>query len=174
MLPVEIQQKFDAVAERYADRLIKDVRDVLSRPAYRRSGALESSLAVSVVPSTSTEPPKIVLTYAEQGFYIGYNSPMWSKMPNIERLKQWAKDVSFTGPIPGYKDASKSNLPPWKAIERRVWAIAMAKKKFDTHKPKKWKRAAGIGDILKELNAETYEQFAREIEHIMVDSLTKP
>lgn len=174
MIPKLTQQKLDALAERYAARLLADVKAVLNTPQYKNSGELESSLKIIVIPSTELEAPKIILTYADQGFYLGYKSPQWTKIPNIDKLNKWAATKTFDlGDIPGYEYGTASRLPIEKQKERIVFAIAKNKRKEDTWKPRKWKKAARLGDLLSDLNVDTLSAYAKDIENLLADAISK-
>jgi len=174
MIPKITQTKLDAIAERYAAKLLADVKAVFDRPDYRNQGELADSLKVSVTKCTDRESPKIILTYADQGFYIGYKSPQWTKLPKIERLKKWAETKTISlGDIPGYEYGSASNISVEKQKERIVWAIAKNKRKEDTWKQKKWKNAAGLGDLLKDLNQSTIITYANDVENMLADAISK-
>jgi hypothetical protein len=169
MIPELIQKELNEVAEVHGRKLLADVRGVFER--LRRSGELLQSLELQVIKSTSKESPRILLTYADQGFFIGAKNLQWTKLPDITKLQEWAKNVQFTGRVPGYKDGVAPNLPPWKVQERKLWAIAYGKKKFDTHKPKPWKREARIGDLIKKMNTDAIEAFSQAIESILTRAL---
>jgi len=173
MIPVQTQKKLDELAGHYSKKLLSDVYKVLSSSKYRRSGKLLDSLHIVVSRATQTEAPVILLRYADQGYYIGYKSPQWTRLPPVDDLLEWAKNISFAGPIPGYKANSSSNLPPWKAKERIVWAIAKNKRKFDTWKAKPWKREAKLSDLLKDLNKSTIEAWVEDVEQILSDAISK-
>jgi hypothetical protein len=174
MIPKITQQKLDAIAQKYAARLLADVKAVLNTPQYKNSGELESSLKILVVPATDLEAPKIILTYADQGFYLGYKNPQWTKVPDIEKLKKWAETkVTDLGDIPGYEYGTASRLPIEKQKERIVWAIAKNKRKEDTWKPRKWKNAAKLGNLLSDLNVDTLSAYAKDVENLLADAISK-
>jgi hypothetical protein len=171
MISKQLQPILNELAEKYAAILLSQAKDVLSRAEFRATGELVNSLKVEIVPCTDQKSPLIVLRYADQGYYIGYKSPQWTKVPNLDKMKEWAKTVEFNGPVPGYKDGSP--LPPWKAKERIAAAIAYDKRKNDTWKAKPWKNRRGInlGELLGKLNTETLEAYTQEIESTLVKSL---
>jgi hypothetical protein len=174
MIPSITQAKLNQLADDYAQKLLANVKQVFEQPEYRSSDELLNSLSIQVTRATSDEPPRIILTYADQGFFIGYKNPQWTKLPIIEKLKQWADSPSFSvGSIPGYKSGTASGLSVEKQKERIVWAIAKNKRKEDTWKQKKWKNAAGLGDLLSALNKDTLQSFAKDIEKILVDGIAK-
>lgn len=173
MIPAATQQLLNELAHKYGNELINNVRNVLSQPAYRNSGELADSLKLIITPATDTEAPTIVLTYADQGFFIGYKNPQWTKLPNIEKLKKWAETkITSLGDIPGYEYGTASSLSVEKQRERIVWAIAKDKRKEDTWKPKKWKNAARLGDILSMINKDTIEVWRKQVEEVLANSIT--
>jgi hypothetical protein len=112
-----------------------------------------------------------VITYADQGFFIGQRSPQWTQLPDVEMMEEWAKNIQFTGTVPGYKNGVAPALPPWKAKERIAFAIARNKQRFDTHKPKRWKREAKLPTLLEELNKETIANYNKDIEDILTAAI---
>jgi hypothetical protein len=168
MIPVSTQIKLNELAMKFGNQLLQDVRRAFEK--YSRSGALSASPELTITKASATEAPKIIVIYADQGFFIGQRNPQWTKVPNIDKLEEWAKDVAFSGPVPGYKN-SAPNLPPWKVKQRQLWAIAKGKQKFDTHRRKTWKRDAKLGQLLAELNTVTLEAYNKEIESLLIHSI---
>ncbi|HMG90754.1 MAG TPA: hypothetical protein VK589_11865 [Chryseolinea sp.] len=174
MIPKITQQKLDALAQQYATRLLGDVKEVFNRPEYINSGELADSVQVTIIKSTDNDAPVIALTYADQGFFIGYKNPQWTKLPVVAELEKWAakRGLDF-GNIPGYTYGTAPGLSTEKKIERIAWAIAKNKRKEDTWKQKKWKKSANLGDLLKDLNTETIAAYARDIEGLLADAISK-
>lgn len=172
MIPKQIQPKLNELAREYAEKLYASAKEVLSKDEFRNTGELVDSLRVSIIPCRDDAPPEIVLEYADQGYYIGYKKPQWTRVPNIEKIRKWAESINFTGPVPGYK-GDASSLPPWKAKERIISAIAWNKRKFDTWKAKPWKGRRGIdlGKLLRSLNEEVLDAWARKVEEILASSI---
>lgn len=163
MIPVTVQQHLNEIAHRYGDRLMTQVKAVLEK--YQNTGALVQSLKLEIKPATDRSAPTISLIYEDQGYYIGYKNPQWTKQPNITKLLEWAQTKTFTT-IPGY--SATSNLPEFKKRERVAWAIARDKLKNDTWKPKRWKREANLGQLIKELNSDTIlKAYKEEFQHIL-------
>lgn len=173
MIPQITQEKLNALADQYARQLLNQVKEVLSQPAYHNSGELEESLKISITKATATEAPVILLTYADQGFFIGYKNPQWTSLPNVDKIKKWAliKTLSI-GDIPGYTYGTAPNITDEKKIERIAWAIAKNKRKEDTWKQKKWKNASGLGDLLRSLNENTIKAWIKDVETILAESIT--
>lgn len=173
MIPKSIQEQLNQLAHKYAQQLLSQVTGVLSQPQYQAEGELAESLKVSVTPSTDTQAPVILLTYADQGFFIGYKNPQWSTLPNIEKLTKWTqvKNISL-GDIPGYTYGTAPNLSDEKKKERIAFAIAKNKLKTDSWKPKRWKNAANLGELLRDLNNDTIQAWVKEVETILAHSIT--
>lgn len=150
MIPESVQHHLNDIAAEYGNRLLSQVKTVFEK--YSNSGALVQSLKLEIKKATATTAPVISLIYDEQGYFIGYKNPQWSKLPRIERLLEWAQTKTFTR-VSGVKN--DSNLPEFKRREKVVWAIAKDKLKNDTWKPKRWKREANIGQLIRHLNADT-------------------
>ena len=150
MIPVIVQEHLNEIASQYGERLMQQVKVVFEK--YRNTGALLESLRLEIKPATDRTAPVITLHYDEQGYFIGYRNPQWSKLPIITELLAWSATKTFNT-IPGYK--SSSTLPEYKQRERVIWAIAKDKLKNDTWKAKRWKREANIGLLIKDLNNDT-------------------
>lgn len=172
MIPKITQQKLDILAQAYATRLMTDVKEVLSKPEYQNSGELADSIQVTITKANDNDAPVIILTYADQGFFLGYKSPQWTKLPVVAELEKWAaqRGLDFSK-IPGYTFGTAPRLSTEKKINRIVWAIAKDKRKEDTWKQKKWKKAANLGEILKDLNASTLEAYARDMETLLASAI---
>jgi len=168
MIPAQVQKQLDALAEEYGPRLMADVKKALAK--YSRTGEMANSVTLLITRATDTEPPRVIVQYADQGYYIGQKNPQWTRLPNVDDLLKWSENVQFTGAIPGYKNGA-ANLPPWKAKQRVVFAIAYSKKKWDTHKPKPWKREAKLGDILKKLNTETIAAYKEAFQKVLTAAI---
>jgi hypothetical protein len=169
MISPNVQSILNEIANRYGNELLSQVKAVLAK--YRRSGQLSESVELTIIKATDSESPKILVTYADQGYFIGQRSPHWSKVPSIDKLREWAKHVDLKGPVAGYKNGLAPNLPPWKIKERAIWAIAKSKQKFDRHKPKRWKRETKLSDLLENINKNTLDAFSSEIERVLTNAL---
>jgi len=174
MIPKVTQIKLDALASAYAARLLANVRQVFGQPQYSNSGELEDSVKVVTTRATETESPVIILTYADQGFFLGYKNPQWTKLPDINELIEWGEQRGLDfGNIPGYTYGTAPNLSDEKKVERIIWAIAKNKRREDTWKPKKWKNAAKLGDLLKNLNADTMKAYVTDVENLLAESISE-
>jgi hypothetical protein len=168
MIPAQTQKQLDDLARKYGNELYGRVKTVLASPKFRNTGELEESLKLIITPATDKDAPVIILEYADQGYYLNYKSPSWVKQPNVEKLLKWAETKTFTS-IPGYKGTP--NIPEYKQKERIAFAIAMDKRKNDTWKPKRWKKEAGLGELLKNINVEVLEAYRTDIEKILANSI---
>lgn len=163
MIPESVQQKLNDIAQQYGERLMQQVKVVFEK--YSNTGELVRSLKLEIKPATDRSAPVITLSYDEQGYFIGYRNPQWSKLPLIQELLQWASTKTFQT-IPGYK--TSSSLPEFKKHERVIWAIAKDKLKNDTWKAKRWKREANVGKLIQDLNQDTLLQaYKREYQKIL-------
>jgi hypothetical protein len=171
VIPKITQKKLDQLAAQYGDTLLKDIREVLGQPQYRNKGELFESLRLSLSNATDSEPPVILLEYADQGFYLGYKSPKWVKLPNIEKLKEWAATKVFRT-IPGYESGT-SSIPEFKKRERVAWAIAWNQRKNDAWRQRKWKNEAGLGSLLQKLNSDTIQAYAKDVEKLLADAISQ-
>lgn len=173
MIPKITQSKLDALAAKYAEKLKRDVETVLSNPEFMNTGELADSIEVSITKATDQEAPLIVLTYADQGYFLNYRNPQWTKLPTIAKLEKWgsARGLDF-GNIPGYEYGTAPNLSDEKKVERIVWAIAKNKRKEDSWKPRLWKRKANLVDFLNKLNNETVQAYAKDVETILAEAIS--
>ena len=168
MIPISVQQHLNEIAQQYGQRLFNQVKTVFEK--YSNSGALVQSLKLEIKNATASSAPSIKLIYDEQGYFIGYKNPQWVKQPDVTKLLEWAQTKTFNT-IPGYK-GDASNLPEYKKRERVAWAIAKDKLNKDTWKPKLWKRAAKLGDLLKDLNEDTLlNGYKKEYQKILEQAL---
>lgn len=173
MISQQTQTLLNEIALRHGREIKMRVEQALIK--YKRTGELADSVELTIVPATNTESPKIVITYADQGYFIGQRNPQWTKMPPIEDLQKWvAAGVTLNGEVPGYKNGLAPNLPPWKATLRKLWAIAKSKQKFDKHTRKPWKKQAKLGELIKDLNADAIAKFSEEVEHVLTEALQRP
>jgi hypothetical protein len=172
MIPKQTQEKLNAIAEQRSKELFQRAYDVLSRDQLVNTGELRDSLKITWFKATDTTPPRILLRYELQGFLLGLKKMSWVKVPNLDKLKKWAEGNTFSGPIPGYK--SGTNLPPWKVKERIINAIAFDKRRNDTWKAKPWKGRQGIniGELLHQINQDTLQAWAKDVEQILADAIS--
>ena len=169
MIPVETQKQLDQLAIKYANELYGRVKNVLGSPQFRNTGELEESLKLEITKATDKDAPVIILHYADQGYYLNYKSPSWVKQPNVEKLMKWAETKTF-GNIPGY--TGTPNIPEYKQKLRIAFAIAKDKRKNDTWKPKRWKKAAGLGELLKNINVDVMEAYRKDVENILAKAIS--
>jgi hypothetical protein len=166
----DIQDQMNALADRYAAELRNAVSKELSKPSYKSSGMLASSVKVSVTPSTGYKPPVINLEVADYGELIGKRKMLWVKQPPLQKMIDHIqkKNISLTK-IPGYVSGAP-NLPESKKIERVAFAMAVKKRRDDTFKRRPWKKQS-FPDVLRKLNSETIEKFGGHIERMLASSI---
>lgn len=162
MYSPRLVEKLNAIAHEYRDKIVREITTVLSQPKYMNTGAGLESLRVEVIPGTQSKSPDIIITMDDYVNIINKRKAEWTKMPPIEELEQWAQTREFKGPVPGYKNGLAPNLPPWKAKQRILWAIAKSKQKFDIWKPKPWRKKS-LSNVLKEMNALVLLDFDKAI-----------
>lgn len=153
----------NVIANEYALIIYQRILEVLNQPKYKRTGAGADSVKVEVVPGTTNKSPDIRIEFADHVNLINLPRMQWTKQPPVDDMTEWAKTVTFTGPVPGYKNGIAPNLPPWKANLRRIWAIAKSKQKFDTWKAKPWRKKS-LGSVLKEMNELVLKKFEEAIQ----------
>jgi hypothetical protein len=163
------QAQLNTLAERYSREMFRSVDEALKK--YDRSGKTRASLKVTWLKSTDRQPPRILLIFERQAALFETRRMSWIKIPNIDQLTEWSEGVNFSGKVPGYKNGLAPDLPPWKAKQRIVWAIARDKRKNDTWKRKPWRRIA-LSDVLKELNRATLQAYKKEVEDTLAESLS--
>jgi len=172
MIPKITQSKLDDIAERFASKLESDVKTLFSKPEYRSTNELLDSVAVKVTKASDTEAPLVILTYADQGYFIGYKNPQWTKLPNVDKLLEWIRSKKLDlGRIPGYSSGTAPNLTDEQRNSRIVWAIAKNQRKEDTWRPKRWKNSIKLSDLLKSLNDETLTAYTKDVETLLAGAI---
>lgn len=172
-VPKHIQEKLNAIADVYAHQLYAKAAVALQR--YDRTGATADSLKVTWLKSSDTHPPRILLIFEKQAALFEIKKMSWVRVPNLDKLSEWANSVDFNGTVPGYKDGKAPNLPPWKIKQRIISAIAFDKRLNDKWKRKPWKGKGGmdIGQIIRSLNDETLKAWVQEVKTVLVESITQ-
>ena len=168
MIPEAIQHRLNEIADKHGRIIYDQIKATLSKRQFTNTGELAQSLQLQITRATDRDTPRILITYADQGYFIGYKNPQWTKLPPVDELMKWAETKTFFFFF-GYK--SSRNLTPFKPRERVVWAIAKNKKAQDTWKPKRWKRASKLGDLLADMNTEMIDAFTKEVLDAVADSL---
>lgn len=143
----------NGIAWKYRDIINRTLNEILKQPRYRNTGAGLASLHVDVVEGNKDRAPDIQITFADHLNLLDKRKMEWTKQPPIPNLEEWAETKTFSGPVPGYKNGLAPNLPPWKAKQRIVWAIAKSKQKFDVWKGKPWRKKS-LSSVLADMNRE--------------------
>lgn len=139
--------KLNDIAQRYKDLIHQAVHDVLSQDQYKNTGAGVASLTVDVVDGDANKAPQITITFDDHLILLDKRKMMWTKLPNIGKLMEWAETVK----------------PDKKQAERLAWAVAWDKKKNDTWKAKPWRKKS-LSNVLKEMNQMIKEAFDKAID----------
>ncbi len=158
------------LASKYAGQLKAAMEAAIGK--FSSTGALQGSVRVSVINAQGDQPPVIRAEFFQYGEYIGKRKLLWVKLPPIDKIREFVEKRGLTtgGRVPGYKNGAP-NLPDFKKAERIAWAIALDKRKNDTHRPKRWKRQA-LPDVLRALNEEVLREFAKETAEILATSIS--
>lgn len=135
------------IAEDYRGRMEASIKAVLSQARYTNTGRGVNSVTVSVVRGTTTSSPALIVKFDDYVTLLNNSKLEWTNLPNMKNLIAWAK-------------TKKSDEEEAKHL---AYAVAWDKKKNDTWKPKKW-RKKGLGQTLKEMNAEMLIAFDKAIE----------
>lgn len=163
--------KLNAIAHEYQQQINAQIEAVINQKKYINTGASVNSLKVEVINGTPEKAPEIIVTFADSLNILDKRKLAWTKMPVIEALDAWAQTKTFNY-IPGYKNGLAPNLPPWKAKKRVEWAIAINKKKFDTWRPKPWRKKS-LSNVLKEMNRNVLLAFEKAIDEDFQQAATK-
>ncbi len=154
--------KLNTIAHNYRNQVNRSLNAVLNQPKYKASGLGLASLHVDVIDGDANKSPVITIDIDQHMIYLGSRKLEWTKLPDVRNMMQWGKIKSGTfTKVPGYKDGAR--VAPEIAAKRVVFAIAVDKKKNDTHRPKKW-RGKGLSAVMKEMNREIKAAFERAIE----------
>lgn len=169
-LPIEIQKRLNALAQKYAPLFQAAVNHELDK--LRATGALQQSVTISVTPSTSRSTPQIEMNYAPHGDYVGKRKLLFTKIIPADSLEAWMAARNFTpANIPGYKNGEAPNLTAEQKRSRVSWAIGIEKRANDTWKPNRWKKRA-LSKTLKELNKDLIAAYQSEIEKILASEIS--
>jgi hypothetical protein len=144
-------EKLNALANEYSGIIMKSVTDVLNTPRYRNTGLGAASVSVQVVAGDAQKAPNIILQFDDRLIFLEKKKMQWTKLPNIEKLMEWA-----TAKLPGDEKGAK----------KLAWAVAWDKKKNDTWKRKRWTKAS-LGTVLREMNQMIVQGFDKAIEEDM-------
>lgn len=153
----------NAIAYDYREKINVAMSEILSQPRYKNTGAGLASLTVDVIDGDSKKAPQIIISFADHLNLLDKRKMQWTKLPPIDDFEAWSETRTFTGPVPGYKNGLAPNLPPWKAKQRIVWAIAKSKQKFDKWNGKPWRKKT-LGSVLKEMNILVLSLFDKAIQ----------
>lgn len=134
--------KLNEIAQEYRAKMEASIKAVLSQSRYTNTGKGLRSLSVKVTPGTKESSPSIVVNVDDYVVLLNKSKMEWTKLPNTSNLIAWAKTKKTTET----------------EIKKLAFAVAYIKKNTDAHKPKKW-RKKGIGETLKEMNAEMTKAF---------------
>lgn len=151
------------IAYKYRDQINRSLSDLFNQPKYKNTGAGLASLTVDVVDGSADKAPEIRISFDDYLNILNLRKLQWTKQPPFDAFDAWAQTRTFTGPVPGYKNGLAPNLPPWKVKQRIVWAIIKSKQKFDSWKPKPWRKKT-LGSVLKEMNQLVLIEFEKAIE----------
>lgn len=139
--------KLNTIAYQYRAQIERALRDILSQPRYRNTGAGLASLIVEVIDGDRNKSPQIVVNFDDHLLFLDKRRMQWTKLPEIKKLLAWAE--TKTG---SQKEATKL-----------AWAVAWSKRKNDTWKSKPW-RKKGLGPTLREMNKVIMDGFEKAIE----------
>lgn len=141
MESVDLKIKLLDIAEEYRGKIERSIREVISQPKYRNSGAGLASLVVEVV-QMGDRDPVIQVTMDDHIFRLESRNLQWTQLPNMNKMLEWA--------------SHKTSDP--KEIKKLAWSVAKDKQKNDTWKPKSWRRKA-LSSVLKEMNKQLLQEY---------------
>ena len=135
------------IAKDYRGKLEAAIKAVLSQARYTNTGRGVQSVKVEVVTGNASQSPALVVQLDDYVLLLDRSKMQWTKLANVKNLIEWAK-------------TKRSTEREWKAL---AWATAVKKKNTDAWKPKKW-RKKGLGQTLRDMNAEMIKAFEEAIE----------
>lgn len=145
--------KLNTIAHQYKGVINRALRDILSQPRYRNTGAGLSSLTVEVIEGNTNKAPQIVVSFDDHILFLDKRKMQWTKLPEIKKLLAWA-------------ETRKSTV---KEAKKLAWAVAWSKKKTDAWKPKLW-RKRGLGPALTEMNKKILADYGNAIEEALTQA----
>lgn len=147
MYSVNLVETLNTIAHRYQPIIQKAIRDVLTQPKYVNTGAGAASVTVDVVDGDVNKSPVIQIVFDDHVKFLDKRKMQWTKLPGMKKMLEWA--------------ATKETDPT--KIKKLAFGTAWNKKKFDTWKPKLWRKKS-LSGVLKELNAMVLSEFDKAIE----------
>ncbi len=163
MYSPNLQARLNQIAHDYRDKINFALNQLLSQPRYKNTGAGLASLTVDVVDSSESKAPEIRISFADHLNLLDKRKMEWTGLPPVDDFMKWAESRNLQGPVPGYKNGLAPNLPPWKVQERKAWAIAKSKQKFDKWQGKPWRKKT-LGSVLKEMNQVVFIEYKKAID----------
>lgn len=127
--------RLNEIAHEYRDLIHQSIHDVLSQPRYKNTGAGAASLTVDVIEGDSDKSPSIKITFADHLIFLEKRKIQWTKLPEMKKMIDWAET----------KRSDKAEA------KKLAWATAWNKRKFDTWKPKAWRKRS-LSSVMKEMN----------------------
>lgn len=149
-------QKLNDVAHTYAPLIHQSIHAVLSQPRYRNTGAGVDSLTVEVVDGTSSKAPRIIINFDDRLLFMDKRRMQWTKLPDMKEMVAWAETKTGTR----------------LEAEALAWGTAIKQKKFDTWKPKPWRKKS-LSGVLRQMNKMVREAWDKVIEQEVVTTFNK-
>lgn len=172
MIPIELQQSLNTLAETKAQQILAKAKQVVGAAKFSATNTLLNSLAVSVKKATTNDAPVITLTYADHGRFLDYKNPVWNKLAPLRDMERWvaAKGVSSFRYVSGI---NRTGMSEEEKIKKIASGVAWAKRlHLSKPKPKAWKKKTLV-KLLQELNTQTAEAWADGIVLKVEQELTK-
>lgn len=163
-----LQKKLNKLAYTYQARFIDQASNIIA--GFEATGQLQDSLRSTVVEASDTSTPVITVSYDDHGEFLTKKKLLFVRQPDIDNLVDYLNTKPVPKKIPGYK-GDAPNLTDTQKRKRVAFAIAVKKRKNDTHKRKRWKKDA-LSDLLKELNTDIIEAYTNEVQHLIAQELS--
>lgn len=142
------------IAQRYQDLIKRAIQEVLNQPRYRNTGAGVSSVTVEVESGDQNNAPKIKVSFDDHLVVLNMGKVQWTRLPNMGELLAWA-------------ETKRKNE---KEASQLAWATAWKQKKFDTWKPKLWRKRS-LSAVLKEMNQLILAEYDAAIDKDLQDAV---
>src|SRR5688572_5922178 len=110
------------IATEYGQKIKQSVTEVLNK--YKNTGAGVSSVNIQITPGTDTKAPSIQITFDDHLIFLNKRRIEWTKLPDMKNMIAWAE--------------TKKSDPA--EAKRMAFGVAWNKLKFDTWKPKTWRK----------------------------------
>ena len=148
----ELVNDLNKLARDYAPRAEIAIKQEIAK--WSNTGAAVNSVKVEIVDGKSNQSPALKISFADHLLVFNTRHPEWVGQPNMYALTAWAQ--------------TKRSNP--EEVKKLAFATAYNQKKFDTWKPKYWRKKS-LSQLLKELNKKIITEYKVELENAIKRAL---